>query len=146
MAGSRICISIVLQYVTQVFYLTIMPFKDTIMMRWQSFIIELLVFTFHGWTVSWADHGVLSEVFVIWAALLTLDSLQTVDFLQQVFFAHDEEEIQNRTKLVDSLKTALRTQPMRWVTIIFNILIINLYKINYLESCIFILELKSSQY
>ena len=34
--------------------------------------------------------------------------------LFQVFFAHDEDEIDNRTKLMESLKTALRTQPMRW--------------------------------
>ena len=34
----------------------------------------------------------------------------------QIFFTHnEEEEIENRTKLADNLKTALRTQSMRWV-------------------------------
>ncbi|ELT93552.1 hypothetical protein CAPTEDRAFT_175180 [Capitella teleta] len=33
----------------------------------------------------------------------------------QIFFTHDEEEVENRIKLVDSLKTALRTQPMSFV-------------------------------
>ena len=33
----------------------------------------------------------------------------------QIFFGQEEEEIQNRTKSIDSLKTALRTQPMRCV-------------------------------
>ena len=38
---------------------------------------------------------------------------QNVVFLQ-IFFTHNEdEEIENRTKLADNLKTALRTQPMR---------------------------------
>ena len=32
-----------------------------------------------------------------------------------VFFAHDEEEIQTRIRLVESLKTALRTQSMRYI-------------------------------
>ena len=35
--------------------------------------------------------------------------------LLQIFFGQEEEEIQNRTKSIDSLKTALRTQPMRYV-------------------------------
>ena len=35
--------------------------------------------------------------------------------LLKVYFAVDDEEIMSRTRLVESLKTALRTQPMRFV-------------------------------
>ncbi|XP_033627893.1 disheveled-associated activator of morphogenesis 1-A-like isoform X2 [Asterias rubens] len=41
-----------------------------------------------------------------------LDQLKT---MMTLVFAHDEDEIAVRTNLVDSLKTALRTQPMRFV-------------------------------
>ena len=32
----------------------------------------------------------------------------------QVFVSKREEEVESRTKLVDGLKTALRTQPLRY--------------------------------
>lgn len=35
----------------------------------------------------------------------------------QTLFAFDEEEMEMRNKVVEDLKTALRTQPMRWVNI-----------------------------
>ena len=32
----------------------------------------------------------------------------------QIFVSKSDEEVESRTKLVDGLKTALRTQPLRW--------------------------------
>lgn len=36
-------------------------------------------------------------------------------FLLQIYIFKSEEEIETRAKLVDGLKTALRTQPLRFV-------------------------------
>lgn len=36
----------------------------------------------------------------------------------QTLFAFDEEEMEMRNKVVEDLKTALRTQPMRWVNLL----------------------------
>jgi hypothetical protein len=37
-----------------------------------------------------------------------------VPFYIQLYFIKNDEEIETRTKLVDDLKTALRTQPIRF--------------------------------
>ncbi|KAK2166761.1 hypothetical protein NP493_1306g00020 [Ridgeia piscesae] len=42
--------------------------------------------------------------------------IEQIDMMNSIFFTHNEdEEIENRTKLADNLKTALRTQPMSFV-------------------------------
>ena len=62
--------------------------------------------------------GIDPDVLIIYVmnAQARLDWLIVVVFiwLLQIFFGQDEEEVQNRTKSIDSLKTALRTQPMRY--------------------------------
>ena len=44
----------------------------------------------------------------------TMDDLMMILFACQVYISKGDEEMESRTKLVDGLKTALRTQPLRY--------------------------------